>query len=111
MARIDTDKILDYLREAVEKKVQLSAEEWMKAALGLNQLLSYEHDALIDAEQAVAAKKLAIMQSQDKRNIAAVNVEVEASETFAEMRRQRFRVERIEECIRLAKKYSDINSY
>lgn len=111
MSKVDSDKILAYLRDAVESKTQLSAEQWMKAALGLNQLLSYEHDALIEAERIVAEKKLRILESQEKRNVAATEIEVEASQEFTDMRRQRFRVERIEETVRLAKKYSDINTY
>ncbi len=59
-----------------------------------------------DMRQGVAQKKLDIMKGQEKRNVAAVDLEVQASDEYRLMRLQEHKVDRVEEFIRLAKKNS-----
>jgi hypothetical protein len=108
---VNSDTILDWLKAAVASKKPISAQQWMDAALALNQLLADDHEALIAAEQEVAKLKLTILDAQAKRNVAAADAEVEASPEYGAMRRQKLKVERIEESIRLAKKYAGINEF
>jgi methionyl-tRNA synthetase len=111
MEKVDTDTVLNWLTESVEKKRQISSEEWMNCAMRLVLFLSYEDDDLIEKEQEVAKLKLSLLHTQDKRNVAAVELEVESTDTYKAMRKQRLRVDRINEYIRLAKKYASINDF
>lgn len=101
---VKTDTILSFLKGAVETKKTLNPEIWMDAAFKLNVLLSDEHDLMEEMRQDVAIKKLHILQSQDKRNVAAADLEIEATDEYRLMRLQEHKVDRIEEFIKIAKK-------
>ena len=106
--KVTADLILKELAERVEnKKAQFDANFWIETAMKLNLLLGDESDLLWTARQKVAQKKLSIFQGQEKRNVAAANLEVEASDEYKEMRIQEDKCSRIEEFIRIAKKMSD----
>lgn len=109
--RESTDRILNYLREAAEKKIQIPAEQYIDAALKLTQLLSYEHDALIDAEAAFAGVKLDILNTQDKRNVSLAETVAQTRPEYVTLRKQQLRVSRIEETCRLSKKYASLSEY
>jgi hypothetical protein len=106
---VTSDTILDWLKAAVASKKAISAQQWLDAALALNQLLADDHKALIKAEYEVAKKRLAILDLQQKRNVAAADVELEVSDEYVAMREQKLKVKRIEESILLAKKYAGLN--
>lgn len=101
---VNTDTILDFLKQAVESNKSIPSELWITTALNLNLLLGDEHIDLENYRSLVSSKKLAILQAQEKRNVAAAELEIEASEEYRQMRLQEHRVDRIEEFIRLAKK-------
>jgi hypothetical protein len=111
MPPVTSDTILDWLQEAVESKKLIAPQTFLDAALKLVILLAGEHDTLVDLEQAVAKKKLRIMETQEKRNVAAAELEVEASDEYAALRRQKLRVDRINEYVLLAKKSATLGSY
>lgn len=102
--KITTDSILDWLKERVESKKPIPQDAWADAAFRLNLLLADEHVDLENLRSLVSNKKLAIMKAQDKKNVAAAELEIEASDDYRVMRIQEHRVDRIEEFIKLAKK-------
>ena len=107
MEKRTTDSILDALKTMVESKINISQDKWIDAAFFLNVLQPDEVHTLEMMKQGIAQKKLAILKAQEKRNVAAVELEIEASDDYRLMREQENKVERIEETIRLAKKASD----
>lgn len=100
----NTDTILNFLKQAVESNKTIPSELWLSTALKLNILLGDEHIDLENLRSIVSNKKLEIMKTQEKRNVAAAELEIEASDDYRVMRIQEHRVDRIEEFIRLAKK-------
>lgn len=109
MERITADTVLNWAREQVESKNMPSREVWLDIAFRLNLLKIDEAQLLNKMRQAVAQKKYSIMQSQDKRNVTAAELEVETSEEYRFMRDQEAKLEVIEEFVRIAKKNSDNN--
>lgn len=100
---VTADTILTFLAESVASKKVLNPELWVDAAFKLLVLLGDEHEKLETLRKAVAERKLNLMQGQDKRNVSAATLEVEATEEYREMKLQEHKVDRIEEFIRLAK--------
>jgi hypothetical protein len=101
---VNTDTILDFLKKAVESKRPIPADVWGDAGFKLNLLLGDEHIDLENYRALVASERLAIYKAQEKKNVAATDIEIEASENYRQMRLQEHRVDRIEEFIKLAKK-------
>lgn len=102
--KVTTDTILIFLKEAVEAKRMLNPDIWLDAAFKLNLLLGDEHSLMEELRQEVANKKLMTLSLQEKRNVAAAELEVEASDEYRIMRLQEHKVARIEEFIKIAKK-------
>lgn len=109
MEKITADTVLNWAKEQVESKNMPSREVWLDIAFRLN-LLKIEEAALLNKmRQSVAQKKFAIMQGQEKRNVAAVNLEVECSDEYRFMRDQEAKLDVIEEFVRIAKRNADLN--
>lgn len=102
--------IIKELEGYAESENPVAPSKWLDCAQRLNILSSSEFDLLIQLQQRVARLKLQILNSQTKRNVAAVNLEVEASQEYAEMNRQQALIDRINEFIRLAKAYARVKS-
>ena len=100
------DSILTSLKDIVESKKMLDTEKWIEAAFFLNVLLGDEHAELESMRQGIAQKKLEILKAQEKRNVAAAELETEASDEYRLFRLQEHKVFRIEELIKIAKKNS-----
>lgn len=101
---VTTDTILDWLKEKVESRQTIPNDAWLDAGFKLNLLLSSEHLELENRRALVSNLKLKIYQGQEKKNVAACDMEIEASEEYRQLRLQEHRVGRIEEFIKLAKK-------
>ena len=101
LVKIDT--ILDYLKEQIEQKQQLGPSIWVDAAQKLNVLLSGEHDSLFDLQQQVAEIKIKHLEDDDKGNVSKAKLLTEATDTYKEMQKQKAKIVRIEEFIRIAK--------
>jgi hypothetical protein len=101
---VTTDTILGFLKDAVQSKRALNPDLWLDAAFKLNLLLADEHIALEDLRLAIAKTKLAILERQEKRNVSAADLEIEASEDYRTYKLQEHKVGRIEEFIKIAKK-------
>ena len=108
MEKVDSDIILNYLKGLVESKKPIPREIWLECAFKLNLLRLDEGQLYSTMLQAVAKKKLEIYNAQTKRNVAAADLEVEATDEYRFMRDQREKLEVIEEFVRIAKKNADL---
>lgn len=104
---VTADTILDFLKEAVASKKNISRDVWLDAAFKLNLLALDEQSTLETLRSEVAQLRLSILKSQEKRNVAAADLEVEATEDYRKMRIQEHKCDRIIEFIRIAKKNAD----
>ena len=93
----------------VESKTPISRDLWLEVAFKLNILRLDETGLYNKMTQKVAQKKLDIFKAQEKRNVAAVGLEVEASDEYRYMKDQEEKIYSIDEFIRIAKKNSDLN--
>jgi len=109
MEKITSDIILEYLKGLVESKKPIAREIWLEVAFKLNLLRIDEAQLFNKMAQSVAQKKLEIMKGQVKRNIAAVEVEIQASDEARFMRDQSDKIYSIDEFVRIAKKNSEVN--
>lgn len=109
MPKVTSDVILEWLKAKVEQKEMIAREEWLDVAFKLNLLRIDEAATYNKLHQDVAQKKLALLKGQDKKNVAAAEVEIEASDEFRILRDQEDKLHSIDEFVRLAKKNSDIN--
>src|SRR3990167_1948879 len=100
---VTVDSILDYLQSAVENKMPIPPAKWLDASAKLNVLLGAEDEEMYRLKQVVAQKRLDIFNGQQKRNVSAAKIEIEASDEYRTMMRQDARIKRIEEFIRIAK--------
>lgn len=107
MEKVTADTVLEWARKQVESKQLPSREIWLDMAFRLNLLNLEEVQSLNRMRQAVAQAKFAILKSQDKRNVSAVELEVECSDEYRLMRDQEAKVDAILEFVRIAKKNSE----
>ena len=107
MKQVTADIILGYLKAQIESKRPISREVWGDASFKLNLLLGDEIHELEAIRQKVAQRKYELYRIQEKKNVSAVDLEIEASDDYRIMREQDAKVEQIKEFIRLAKKNMD----
>lgn len=105
--KVSADTILNWVREKVENKEMPSREVWLDIAFRLNMLKIDEAGLLNKMRQSVAQRKLEIFRSQEKRNVAAVDLEVEATDEYRFMKDQEAKLDAIEEFVRIAKRNAD----
>lgn len=99
MVTIDT--IIETMQEWVENKIPISPHLWVDAAAKMNILLGEEHDKLFDLESRLAQMRAAHIE--EGKNGVAMKALVEATPEYNEMRKQKAKISRIEEFIRIAK--------
>lgn len=103
---ITLDKIMDTLEEYVREKHPISPAVWIDGAMKLNVLLSDEHDILYEMQQTVAKLKCDYLEKG--YTVAASEVKIEATDTYKDMMRQKAKIGRVEELIRIAKLQSKL---
>ena len=108
MNEVTSDIILDYLKKLVASKIPVSRETWLDVAFKLNLLRIDEAQLWNKMRQTVAQKKLELLKSQEKRNVAAVELEVEARDEYRFCKDQEDKLYTIDEFIRISKKSADI---
>ena len=108
MEKVSSDFILGYLKELVEEKKAIPREVWLDCAFKLNLLRLDEGQLYTKMRQAVARKKLDIFKAQEKRNVAAAELEIEATDEYRFMRDQEEKLQVVEEFVRIAKKNADM---
>lgn len=102
-----TDTIIADLKKIIGSRTPLDREKWLEAAFYLSVLRLDEAHKLNISNQKVAARKLEILKAQEKKNVAAAELEVEASEEYRVMKDQEAKIYSVDELIRVAKKNSD----
>jgi len=110
MEKVTADTILNALKTMVESRKIISKDQWLETAFSLNLVRIDEAKLLHSMEQAVAKKKLGILQAQEKKNVALAEVEIESSEEYRFARDQEAKLWSVDEFIRIAKKNSE-NSF
>lgn len=109
MENVTSTKILTWLKEQVENKVVIDREMWLDIAFKLNLLRIDEARLLNKMRQAVSQKKQEILKNQEKKNVAAVEIEIECLDEYRFMRDQEDLIYSIDEFVRIAKKNSETN--
>lgn len=99
--QVTVDTIVDYLKDCVEHKIPVDAHTWVDAAQKLTVLLGDEHDKLFDLESVIAQNKMANIEEGD--TVAKAQAKVETTAAYNIMRKQKARIGRIEEMVRIAK--------
>lgn len=107
--KITTDTIINWAKKQIENKEIISREMWLDMAFKLNLLRIDESQLYNKMKQAVAIKKFVILNKQEKRNVAAVELEIETTDEYRFMRDQEDKIYSIDEFIRISKKNSDVN--
>lgn len=108
-SKVSSDIILGWVKEQVESKKEISRDLWLEIAFKLNLLRIDEAILYNKMRQVVAIKKLDILKSQTKRNVAAANAEIETLGEYRFMKDQEAKIYSIDEFVRIAKKSADIN--
>lgn len=98
---VTTDTIIDFLQVKVEQKEPISPSVWLDAAQKLNVLTGDETDKLYDMQQKVAIKKVSYIEAG--KSVSEAKSLIEATDEHKEMMKQKAKVSRIEEFIRIAK--------
>src|SRR3990167_9124677 len=99
---ITVDTILDWLQTQVEEKRPVDAHTWLDALQKITVLLGEEHDILFDLQQKVAQAKVDVLDKLKMSNTEA-KTRTEATDLFKDMQRQKAKIGRIEEMVRIGK--------
>lgn len=101
------DDILNWMKGQAESKTPIDPIRWLEAAEKLNAMIGDETDKLIDLDFELAQiKSFALIQNTGIK----AKAEVEANPLFRERQKQKAKIERIQEAIRLAKIHSRLKS-
>ena len=100
---ITADKILQWFKSAVEEKKILDPELWLDAAHKLVIFLGDEEMKLYELQQKVAELKLKYYEEMEKPLVSAAEMKIEATDEFKEYKKQKAKINQIEEFIRIAK--------
>ena len=96
-----TDSILNAIETAVANKEIWSPGTWLECAQDLIALSSNETDRVAELQQQVARKKLEIMEQG--KTAAYAKIAIEASDEYLYLQKQKAKVERIMETVRISK--------
>ena len=102
------DSIIKYFEEQVEQKKPISPILWLNAAQKLNVLLGNEIDREAELQQSCA--KIKITHIENKKSVSEAKARMEASDLYKEYRKQKGKIEQVQEFIRLAKAQSRIRN-
>jgi hypothetical protein len=95
------DGVLRWLENSVRAREPIGPETWLNASQYLNILQGEEQNKLFDMQHAVSKMKVGYIESGD--SVAKADAKVEASESYLEMLKQKAKIERIQESIRISK--------
>lgn len=96
-----TDGILEVLEQWAREKRPIDPTAYVEAAQKLVTLMGDEHDRLFLLEQKVAKARIEYLEGG--MSATAARMHAETSEDYLEARRQKAKISRIEETVRLAK--------
>jgi hypothetical protein len=95
------DSIIEWFSDLVSKKIPIDPETWLEGAARLNVLLQGEQEKQFDMEQEVAKLRNVLLDSGE--SVAKARSKIEATEEYKTARKQKARVDRVNEQIRIAK--------
>jgi hypothetical protein len=104
----NANTILASIEEAREKGTIWDAYTWLECAQSLEAFTSQETDILLDYGQKIAQLKVTIMDSG--KSAAYAKIVMEASEEYKLYYRQKAKLDRIQETIRIAKHMARIKN-
>lgn len=98
---ITVDEILAYLQKAASDNMPLPPDRWVDAGMRLQSLLGNEMDSYYLMEHSLAKARVELIQHGMK--LGEAKMHVEASDEYFQARKQKGKIERVTEIIRLAK--------
>lgn len=98
---VNADLILNWVQKQVESRHPIDPGLWIDISVKLNILKSDEDDKVAELSQKIAKKKVEYLK--EDKNVSRANLMVEASDDYRELLKQKAKIERIEETIRLSK--------
>lgn len=101
MELVTVDTITGWIKEQVENKQPINPSLWVEASMKLNVLLGDEQNKLFDIQQQVADLRKLRIESGD--TVSKAKVYIEATNEYKDMCKQRAKIERAVEMIRIAK--------
>jgi hypothetical protein len=111
MEKITARTITDVLANCFAEKKTVSKEKLLDAAMKLSVLALDEVATLTQMEQDIAKTKVAMLEAQEKRNVSEVDLRIEATDAYRDMRRQKAFCEAIEEMIITARHSAKLNEF
>ena len=105
---VTVDTINEEIQDWIENDVPISPGVWLDRALKMNSLLGREHAALYILQEAIAQKRVALME--EGFTAAKANIYAEALPEFKQMRQQKAKIDQVQETIRLAKKQATLKA-
>lgn len=98
---VTTETIIGFLKDCVEQKIPVAPSMFLDSAFKLNLLLGDEIDELLELEQKVAMLRTKYILEGD--TVAKSKAKVEASDYYRMARKQKARIDQINEHIRISK--------
>lgn len=98
---LTTDAIMAKFEEMAKENMPIDPTIWINGAMKLNALSGNDYDRMIDLNSNV--NKLKSMIIEDGKTSAYAKIKVEASDEYRDYLRQKAKIDRIMEMIRLAK--------
>lgn len=98
---ITADDIMDKLESMAQNNEDVDSGRLLNAASKLNVLIGEEHDKLSLLQQEVARRKVELLEQGVSANKAEIMVQAE--DCYTNMSKQKAKIGRIEEFIRIAK--------
>ncbi len=105
---ISCDTILEWMRQQAESKSPIDPMRWLEAAEKMNSMMGEETDKLIDIDHKLAEVRYEHLTNGD--SAAKARMAVEAHPFYPERQRQKAKIDRIIEAIRLAKLHGRLKS-
>lgn len=105
---INADLILQWIKDQIESKQPIDPGLWVEISQKLNILKADEDDKVADLQQVVAQKRVALLEAG--KNVSYAKTMIEASDEYKHYLKQKAKIERIEEAIRLSKTQAKLAS-
>jgi hypothetical protein len=96
-----TDSVLSWAEKTVRERDVIDRDTWLEVSQCLNVLRGEDQARLFEIQQAVAKMRVGYIENGD--SVAKADAKVEASDMYVEMQKQKAKLERIEETIRISK--------
>ena len=99
--------IIDSLKAIIARGDVVSKAVWLDAAFMLSLFREDEAAKFNQFNLDLAKEKKRIYEGQDKKNVSAADIEIQAMEKYRDLKNQEAMIYTIEELIRIAKKNSE----